>query len=89
MERDKARAVADRDDGRARQPFEQKAIKHSLRRLVELLGAVLGEYLKTRSVERSLKGGAGTVAGMVLGAIAKLGIALVMAGLFLFWAWRG
>jgi hypothetical protein len=31
----------------------------------------------------------GAVIGVLAGAVAKLGVALAMSGLFLWWVWRG
>ncbi len=43
MELDQARAVADRDDGGARQPVDQQAIQRRLRTLVERGGRLVEE----------------------------------------------
>jgi uncharacterized protein YqgC (DUF456 family) len=37
----------------------------------------------------SLRAGIGTVVGLVIGMLAKFGLALAMVGLFLWWVWRG
>ena len=54
-----------------------------------ILGAVAGELLSRRPWKESLKSGFGTAVGLVMGTLAKLGLALVMVVLFLWWAVRG
>jgi hypothetical protein len=54
-----------------------------------VLGAVIAEWIYCRRLRASLKSGLGTVLGMLLGAVAKFGLALVMIGLFGYWLWRG
>ena len=54
-----------------------------------VLGAVIAEWIYCRRLRASLKSGVGTVLGMLLGAVAKFGLALVMIGLFGYWLWRG
>jgi uncharacterized protein YqgC (DUF456 family) len=54
-----------------------------------LLGALLAEYLYTRRLDASLRSALGTVVGLLLGAVAKFGVAVVMAALFAYWVWRG
>jgi uncharacterized protein len=54
-----------------------------------LLGPVVGavglELLHRRELRSGLRSGVGAVVGMLLGAVAKLSIAIVMVGLFAFW----
>jgi uncharacterized protein YqgC (DUF456 family) len=52
-----------------------------------LVGAVAGELLRGRDFSESLRGGLGAVIGALGGAVVKLGLAVVMVALFLFWAW--
>ena len=54
-----------------------------------LLGALAAEYAYTRQLDRSARAALGTVIGLLLGAVAKMGVALVMVALFLFWVLRG
>lgn len=54
-----------------------------------LLGALAAEYLYTRRLDASLRSALGTVVGLLLGAVAKFGIAVVMVALLAFWVWRG
>lgn len=54
-----------------------------------VVGAVLAELIYCRKLDASLRSGVGTVVGMLLGAAAKFGIALVMVTLFAWWLWRG
>jgi hypothetical protein len=54
-----------------------------------LLGSTLAELLHRRRIEASLRAGAGTVLGLALGALGKIVIAVAMAGLVLWWIWRG
>ncbi|HSB68087.1 MAG TPA: DUF456 domain-containing protein [Candidatus Methylomirabilis sp.] len=54
-----------------------------------VLGAVAGELLKRGDLRHSLKAGLGTLIGMLLGAAARFTLAVSMAGLFLWWIWRG
>lgn len=48
------------------------------------VGAVLGELSQGRQVADAARVGLGTWVGMVVGAVAKVGIAFVMLGVFLF-----
>jgi uncharacterized protein YqgC (DUF456 family) len=54
-----------------------------------LLGAVVAELAYTRRIDVSARAALGTVAGLLVGAVAKIGIGLAMIALFLFWVWRG
>jgi len=54
-----------------------------------LLGALLAEYVYTRQLGTSARAALGTVVGLLVGAVAKIGLGLAMIGLFLFWIWRG
>jgi len=54
-----------------------------------LVGAIVAEYAYTRKLETSARAALGTVVGLLVGAVAKVGIGLVMIGLVLFWVWRG
>lgn len=54
-----------------------------------LVGAVVAELARTRRLRESVKSGVGAVIGVLAGAVAKLGVALAMTGLFLWWVWRG
>jgi uncharacterized protein len=51
-------------------------------------GAVGGELIRSRQLDLSLRSGAGALVGLLVGAAAKFTVALVMVGLFLWWAWR-
>lgn len=58
--------------------------------LAPFLGAVAGELVHTRALDRSLRSGLGALIGLVVGAIARVGVAVLMAGLVLWWAaWGG
>jgi len=54
-----------------------------------LIGALAAEYAYTRKLDTSARAALGTVVGLLVGAVAKVGIGLAMIGLFLFWIWRG
>jgi uncharacterized protein YqgC (DUF456 family) len=54
-----------------------------------LLGALVAEYAYTRQVGTSARAALGTVVGLLVGAVAKVGLGLAMIGLFLSWVWRG
>lgn len=53
-----------------------------------LLGALGAEYLYTRQLNTSARAAFGTVVGLLVGAVAKIGLGLTMIGLVLFWIWR-
>jgi uncharacterized protein YqgC (DUF456 family) len=54
-----------------------------------MLGALAAEYLYTRRLNTSARAAIGTVVGLLVGAVAKIGLGLTMIALFLFWVWRG
>jgi uncharacterized protein YqgC (DUF456 family) len=54
-----------------------------------LLGSLGAEYLYTRQLKTSTQAALGTVVGLLVGAVAKVGIGLAMIGLFMFWVLRG
>lgn len=54
-----------------------------------LVGAAVAEYAYTRQARTSARAALGTVVGLLVGAVAKIGLGLAMIGLFLFWVWRG
>jgi len=54
-----------------------------------LAGAVAAEYAYTRKLDTSARAALGTVVGLLVGAVAKIGIGLTMIALLLFWVWRG
>jgi uncharacterized protein YqgC (DUF456 family) len=54
-----------------------------------LVGALVAEYVYTRQLSTSARAALGTVVGLLVGAVAKVGLGLAMIGLFLFWIWRG
>jgi uncharacterized protein YqgC (DUF456 family) len=54
-----------------------------------VLGAVAGEFLRAGDIERSAQTGLGALAGMAVGIVANLGLAVMMIALFLWWVWRG
>jgi len=54
-----------------------------------LLGALGAEYAYTRRMDTSARAALGTVVGLLVGAVAKIGLGLAMIALFLFWVWRG
>jgi uncharacterized protein YqgC (DUF456 family) len=54
-----------------------------------LLGSLAAEYVYTRQLSTSARAAFGTVVGLLVGAVAKIGLALAMIALFLFWIWRG
>lgn len=54
-----------------------------------LLGSLGAEYVYTRQLNVSARAALGTVVGLLVGAVAKVGLGLAMIGLFLFWVLRG
>jgi uncharacterized protein len=50
-----------------------------------VLGAVGLELLYHKELRQGLKSGLGALVGMLLGAVAKLSVAMIMVGLFAFW----
>ena len=54
-----------------------------------LVGSLAAEYAYTRQLSTSARAAFGTVVGLLVGAVAKIGLALAMIALFLFWVWRG
>jgi uncharacterized protein YqgC (DUF456 family) len=54
-----------------------------------LVGSLAAEYAYTRQLSTSARAAFGTVVGLLVGAVAKIGLALAMIALFLFWIWRG
>jgi uncharacterized protein YqgC (DUF456 family) len=49
---------------------------------------VLGELVRSRKLDDSMKSAFGTMVGMLLGTVAKLSLAVVMVALFLWWIWN-
>lgn len=54
-----------------------------------IVGAVGAEFVYRKEIRAGLKSGLGAVVGMLLGVVAKLSVAVIMVGLFTFWAFRG
>jgi uncharacterized protein YqgC (DUF456 family) len=54
-----------------------------------LVGSLAAEYAYTRQLNTSARAAFGTVVGLLVGAVAKIGLALTMIALFLFWVWSG
>ena len=54
-----------------------------------LVGSLAAEYVYTRQLSTSARAAFGTVVGLLVGAVAKIGLALAMIALFLYWIWRG
>jgi uncharacterized protein len=54
-----------------------------------IVGAVGLELIYRQELGPGLKSGLGALVGMLLGAVAKLSIAIIMVGLFAFWTLRG
>jgi uncharacterized protein YqgC (DUF456 family) len=54
-----------------------------------IIGAVGAELIYRKEIAAGLRTGLGTVVGMLLGAVAKLSIAVIMVGLFALWTLRG
>jgi hypothetical protein len=54
-----------------------------------IAGAILGELLRSGEVRTSIRAGVGTALGILVGGVAKLALALSMAGLILWWIWQG
>jgi uncharacterized protein len=50
--------------------------------IAPFLGAVVGELIDSAQIERAARVGFGTWLGMVVGAVAKLGVVLAMLGVF-------
>jgi len=53
------------------------------------IGAVAGEFLRTRELARSVRAGMGTAVGVLGGVLSHLALALVMVVLFVWWVTRG
>jgi uncharacterized protein YqgC (DUF456 family) len=53
------------------------------------VGAVAGELLRGAELTEGLRSGYGAAVGLLAGIVADVAIALMMIGLFLWWAWRG
>jgi uncharacterized protein YqgC (DUF456 family) len=53
------------------------------------VGAVGAELIRGGQLEASLRTGLGAVVGIVAGAVAHFTVAVIMVGLFVWWAWRG
>ena len=54
-----------------------------------LVGSLGAEYAYTRQLKTSTRAALGTVVGLLVGAVAKVGIGLAMIALFFFWVWSG
>jgi uncharacterized protein len=54
-----------------------------------LVGAVAGEFIRTRELARSVRAGMGTAVGVIGGVLSHVALALVMIGLFVWWVTRG
>ena len=54
-----------------------------------LVGALGAEYMFTRQLGPSARAALGTVVGLLVGAVAKIGLGLAMVALFVYWVWRG
>jgi uncharacterized protein YqgC (DUF456 family) len=54
-----------------------------------LVGSLAAEYAYTRQLSTSARAAFGTVVGLLVGAVAKIGLALTMIALFLFWVVSG
>ena len=54
-----------------------------------LVGAIVGEMLRTRRLQESVTTGIGAAAGVIVGAVLQISLALVMVALFVWWVWRG
>jgi uncharacterized protein len=53
------------------------------------VGAVTFEMVATGEIEKSVRTGLGAMLGVLMGALAHLGVALTMIAMFLWWVWRG
>jgi uncharacterized protein YqgC (DUF456 family) len=53
--------------------------------LGSILGAVVAELVRTKDMDTSLRSGVGSVLGMIVGTVARLSLAVIMVGLFLWW----
>jgi uncharacterized protein YqgC (DUF456 family) len=54
-----------------------------------LVGSLAAEYAYTRQLSTSARAAFGTVVGLLVGAVARIGLALTMIALFLFWVVSG
>ena len=54
-----------------------------------IAGAIAGQIVSTRQVSGSVRTGVGTALGLITGVVMHLALAVVMVGLFAWWAWRG
>jgi hypothetical protein len=54
-----------------------------------MVGAVVGELLRSGELRHSLRSGFGAVVGMAAGAAAKFALAISMVGLMVWWIWHG
>jgi uncharacterized protein YqgC (DUF456 family) len=53
-----------------------------------IIGAIAGELLSGRAPKASVRTGIGAALGVLTGVVAHFALALVMVGLFVWWAWQ-
>jgi uncharacterized protein len=54
-----------------------------------LVGAVAGEFMRTRTLAGSVRAGVGTALGVIAGVLSHFALAVVMVALFVWWARGG
>jgi hypothetical protein len=54
-----------------------------------VLGAVAGEFVRTRHLGQSVRSGLGTLYAILWSGLVTLGLAASMVGLFFWWIWQG
>lgn len=54
-----------------------------------LVGAIAGEFMRTRQLAGSVRAGMGTALGVIAGLLSHFALAVVMVALFFWWATRG
>lgn len=54
-----------------------------------LVGAIAGEFMRTRELAGSVRAGMGTALGVIAGVLSHFALAVVMVALFVWWAARG
>lgn len=54
-----------------------------------IVGAIGAELIYLKDFAKAFRSGIGAVVGILLGVVAKLSLAVIMVGLFIYWTWEG